>query len=765
MKKIYFTIYFFTLFCVTTFAQISGTVSDKKGEKIPFANVVLLQNDTIILTGTITDENGKFEFANSQNANLIKISCIGYSDFSKKITANETIINAVLTENDVNLQEITVSARRQLTQIKNGAMVTTVENSLLSKEGNAEDVLKKIPGVIKKGDKIEVFGRGTPEIYINGKKVQDESELKNLNSESIKNVQVITNPGVKYSAETKSVIVITTKNTGGEGFSFDVKNTNKFSNYYSTNNALNLNYRKNKLDVFANVVINKNKIEEKGEVQRTSYADEIWTYFTATEHTSKESQYNGKIGFDYQINAKNSLGAYFQSEISQDKISGTSLHDVLQNDIPYDEINMSDIENSKLKPKQNVNFYYIGQAGKLDINVNFDFMSSFKTKDNSVFENSSDFGNRNVNTYSESDKQLLAEKIVLSYPVLNGTLNFGNEHTDSKVKENYKNDEGYIDNSDLRVEENNNAIFMEYSRPFNGVNISAGLRYENIGFEYYSFEEKTDGKTYNNFFPSFSVSAPIKDFNLSFSYSQRTRRPAYYQLSSGINYSSRYLIRSGNPLLKPTKSHDFQFMTIYKIAYLQAFFSIIKNPVLNTTKNYAEDSKIEHVTFENFDKMQIYQIFAGCQPSAGLWSATINAGVIGHYLKIRYREQEKIMNNPLPIIQFFNKLKLPKGFVLGADFDFTGKGQYENVALKTQFNSNISIQKSFFNDALDVKLSIDDIFKTNNQKLDFYNADIFIYQADKSDTRFATLTLKYRFNPAKSKYKGTGAGNDEKQRM
>ena len=53
----------------------------------------------------------------------------------------------------------------------------------------------------------------------------------------------------------------------------------------------------------------------------------------------------------------------------------TSFHNVLENDIHYDKIKMSNTENTKLKPKQNVNFYYIGQAGKLDINVNFDFMS------------------------------------------------------------------------------------------------------------------------------------------------------------------------------------------------------------------------------------------------------------------------------------------------------------------------------------------------------------------------------------------------------
>ncbi|MBR4678674.1 MAG: carboxypeptidase-like regulatory domain-containing protein, partial [Bacteroidales bacterium] len=229
MKRILLMILTAVLIQSAAFAQkISGTVSDKNGAKITFANVVLLQNDSTILSGTITDENGIFNFAETQNANVIKISCIGFADFSKVISETETVINAVLEFSDVNLDEITVSARRPLTQIKNGAMVTTVENSLLSKEGNAEDVLKKIPGVIKNGEEIEVFGRGTPEIYINGRKVQDKNELTQINSENIKNVQVIRNPGAKYSAETNSVIIITTKNAVGEGFSFDVTNDNIF---------------------------------------------------------------------------------------------------------------------------------------------------------------------------------------------------------------------------------------------------------------------------------------------------------------------------------------------------------------------------------------------------------------------------------------------------------------------------------------------------------------------------------------------------------
>ena len=142
MKTIILTILTLVLLHVATFAQISGTVSDPNGEKIPFVNVVLLKNDTIFLSGTITDENGKYEFADTQNADLLKVSYIGYVDFSRDISANETVIDVVLESSDVNLDEITISARRQITQIKDGAMITNISGSPLSKLTDIQHVLK-----------------------------------------------------------------------------------------------------------------------------------------------------------------------------------------------------------------------------------------------------------------------------------------------------------------------------------------------------------------------------------------------------------------------------------------------------------------------------------------------------------------------------------------------------------------------------------------------------------------------------------------------
>ena len=769
MKRILLMILTAVLIQSAAFAQkISGTVSDKNGAKIPFANVVLLQNDSTILSGTITDENGIFNFAETQNANVIKISCIGFADFSKVISETETVINAVLEFSDVNLDEITVSARRPLTQIKNGAMVTTVENSLLSKEGNAEDVLKKIPGVIKNGEEIEVFGRGTPEIYINGRKVQDKNELTQINSENIKNVQVIRNPGAKYSAETNSVIIITTKNAVGEGFSFDVTNDNIFGNYYTQRDKLNMNFRKNKLDIFTNFYHEKRKAKTGVDCQQTNFGDTVWNFYNTNTGNDylKNCDFSGKGGFNYQINQENSFGAFYQYDYQEYNTYIFTGSNVLTNGNLYDFTKINNDKKSTTNPKNSANFYYSGKAGKLDIDFNFDYMSIKNKSVGAGEEYGKTFGWRDVNTLSKRDNNLIAEKLILAYPVWKGKLNFGNEFSKSKSNETYSNLEGYISDSDVKVRENNNAFFAEYNIDLTeNVEIAAGLRYEHIDFDYYVFGEKSAEKKYDEIFPSFSFSAQHGNFYWTLNYTGRTQRPSYYMLGNSMSYVNRYTYHSGNSMLKPSVTNDFGFQVVYKIYYLMGSYSAVKNPILNHSRTYGGDSKITHITVENFDKLNKYQFFIGCQPAVGIWRATANAGIFGQIFKTEYCGKTKKMNNPIAMAQLYNNFTLPKKYIIGLDLDYMSEGSYENVEMNQTFKASFNIQKSFFNDALNVKLSVSDIFNTSAQKVDFYNNDVFLHQDKLFETRLATLTLKYRFNPAKSKYKGTGAGNDEKQRM
>ncbi|MBR6279551.1 MAG: carboxypeptidase-like regulatory domain-containing protein, partial [Bacteroidales bacterium] len=208
MKKILLTI-LVVFFSVTTFAQtITGVVFSENNSPVSFANAVLMAADSSFVSGTITDENGKFSIAKNPKAKFLTVSCLGYE--TKILSVNDTFEKIVLKVSDTELEEVTVSAGLPKTRIKDGAMVTDVQNTLLTKVGSTERMLGKIPGVIRTNDGFEVFGKGKPEIYINGVKMRDNNELESISPENIKNVEVITNPGAQYDAEVKAVIRITT---------------------------------------------------------------------------------------------------------------------------------------------------------------------------------------------------------------------------------------------------------------------------------------------------------------------------------------------------------------------------------------------------------------------------------------------------------------------------------------------------------------------------------------------------------------------------
>ena len=109
--------------------------------------------------------------------------------------------------------------------------------------GTGNDVLAHIPGVIRNGNSIEVIGRGTPLIYINGRQMRNQSELDQLSSDQIKDVEVVMTPGAKYDATVKAVIRIKTIRPVGEGFSFNSRTVAGVNHYVYGLEELNLNYR------------------------------------------------------------------------------------------------------------------------------------------------------------------------------------------------------------------------------------------------------------------------------------------------------------------------------------------------------------------------------------------------------------------------------------------------------------------------------------------------------------------------------------------
>ena len=203
---------------------VSGKLVDEQNQPLPYANVVLLSlPDSAFVNGTISGENGTFTLdATSQNQ-IVKISSIGYKTVCRPVSpANIGIVQLV--SDAQQLGEVVVKADLPKTRVKGDAMVTTVAGSILENAGTGNDLLNKIPGVSANEGDIKVFGAGTPEIYINGRKVRDKSELDQLASDNIKSVEVVNNPGSRYDATVNAVIRIQTKKPQANKYTYETGN-------------------------------------------------------------------------------------------------------------------------------------------------------------------------------------------------------------------------------------------------------------------------------------------------------------------------------------------------------------------------------------------------------------------------------------------------------------------------------------------------------------------------------------------------------------
>ena len=139
--------------------SVSGSLVDEKGNPVSFANVVLLSSkDSSFVQGTISNEQGIFSIDQTSGNNILRISCLGFIPMTK---AYAQFPVTIVMHEDVNLLgEVVVKGNRPSYKLTAEGLQTHVQGTVLSKMGTAEDVLKHIPGLQKKNDAYEVFGKG-----------------------------------------------------------------------------------------------------------------------------------------------------------------------------------------------------------------------------------------------------------------------------------------------------------------------------------------------------------------------------------------------------------------------------------------------------------------------------------------------------------------------------------------------------------------------------------------------------------------------------
>lgn len=667
------------------------------------------------------------------------------------------------------LGEVVVTANPRVTTVKGDALVTRIAGTQLEHAGTAKDVLVRVPMVVDNDGILEVFGKGSPAIYINGRKVNDPQELSQLNSQDIKNVSVITNPGASYAANVKSVIIIRTKPPKGDGFSGTLRIDNGFQRYFRTGNSINLKYRTRGLELFANYGwwYGGNRTDRLLDMTTTTSAG---TYNQAIRTTGKES-YNdmtGKIGFSFQFNDRHSIGAFYQNSWNRHHTTGTIPSEVWQDGSLLDRYNSDVNDRSTALPRHNINVYYNGTVGKFNFDFNADYLW-YKSRETSLSDELSEAGDdRTVSTESTNRNRMFAEKLVVSHPLWQGQLRFGEEYTDTRTTNLFTANIPDTPDADNRMDESNIAVFGEFARQFGRFDVGAGLRYEHVKYDYYEMGQhrNSQSKTYNNLFPSLNVSTQIGGVRMALNYSGKTVRPGYEQLDGAISYINRLTYETGNPYLKPTKMQTVEYMAQWRQFFAQVSYSYLKDGVYYITEPYGTDGEATIIRTANLDHRHYLQAFVGGQFSIGAWQPRVNVGMMKQWLALPVNGVPMKMNAPGFIFQWQNAIHLPFDIWLNVDAQLMTHIWDNNMKVtNTPWYLNAKLYKGFFGNAFGVTIEAKDLFNTSQNDVLVYSDAVRIAPKNYSPGRSVMLTLQYRFNTTRGRYRGTGAGNNEKSRF
>ena len=749
---------------------VSGKLIDENSQPLPYANVVLLSlPDSVFVSGTISSEDGTFTLEATSVNQIVKISSIGYKTVCKAVSPVNLGIVQLVSDAQM-LGEVVVEGNLPVTRMKGDAMVTSVENSVLSKVGSANDVLTKIPGITKKQDAFEVFGKGTPLIYINGRKLHDLSELEQLNSDDIKSVEVIRNPGSRYDATVKAVVRIQTVKRQGDGFGFNLR-----SSYYQSDNTdlieqANFNYRHNNLDIFGSVYYNQMESWQDFTLQLEERGTKVWNHDMKSYGEFYSKMLSGNIGFNYQLNDNHAFGMKYKSGKTLNERNPLSKETNINVDnVFYDNIKVHSCDNYYYDPDHELNAYYNGQLGEVNVDFNADYLQNGKSSNSLFQEISQTSENRDVHSVNNVKNRLVAGKLTLSIPLGGGTFAIGSEVTYTHRNDDYINEENYVPASYSKIEELNATGYAEYNRSFPWGDWSLGLRYEHVKFDYYEDGRHIDeqSRTFDNFFPNISFSTQLGKVQAQLSYTAKTQRPTYSELSNNVFYSDRFTLQKGNPTLRPTIIHDLTLSGAWRFLQMSLSYSQTKDWILNWGELVNEDASLTMLSQRNWDKsIPMFTAFLSASPKIGCWAPMMSVGMQKQWLTIDYFKESKNLDNPIFTASFNNTWELPLGFMLGLDSYIQSAGATQNIySEKPNGYVNVSVRKSFLNDALSVELRGNDILKTNRMSYSMYSGDYYLYQKSVWDRQEFAVTVRYKFNTAKSKYKGTGAGDSQKSRM
>ena len=754
--------------------RMIGRVVDTSRQPVAYANVTLLApKDSAFINGGVTNENGNFVIPCKQGEVIMKITSVGYQTSIKRVRVGN-VGTIKLAPEKYFLKGVTIKSRLPKTMLKGEGMTTIVAGSVLEKTMDMNQLLDRIPTVSAKDGAIEVFGRGTPIIYINNHE-RSTTDLQQLSPSDVKSVEVIRNPGARYPASATSVLRITTKKPVGEGLSFDSRTQIKSNDkgHWTEIERLNLTYRTSRLELNAFLYGDHSHYDQadKTMLQTTYTQDAVWRQSSRLTNEFRNTNPMAMLSASYQIDNNNSIGA----RLSYDRYAKQDCNYSMEAETMRDNELVDKSLATSFSPSQSTavasNAYYEGKIGKVNIDFNTDWYWFRGTDKDFTDESFTEIGSseelRNVSTDKLTYNSLVASKLVLTTPLAGGELSFGGEYSTSSRRSTYNVlPKDIIDDEKARIRENMASGYLDYSRSIGKLYVRAGLRYEYVDFNYFDHGVRVGEqcRTFSNLFPSLAMSTSVGDVQMQLGYANDISRPSYHNLRSGIQYDNRYTYESGNPFLLPCLSHNVNYTLSWKWLTFVASFSHIKDEINQLVQTYKDDPRMSLMRLENMPSYNSMMAAVAVSPTIGIWSPTFEVDFNKQWYNMPI-VSGGLLRRPIVKFIFDNTLDTKLAtFSLYMRASTTGDSGSQRLR-RGSFTTDASVQRQFLKRQLTVQFYVSDLFHTGTQHFTYYSGAMRTTAFDfEAQTNF-NLHIRYAFNVGRNKYRGTGAGQSQRSRM
>lgn len=746
MKNKYLTLSLLLTVTLNSWAQqqpatgngvIKGKVIEKNSKNaVSFVSVAVSANGQII-SGDLTDEDGSFTISNLPNSAVeVSVEYIGFKTYKHTVNlSSEKIVDlgiiALETDEQV-LDAIVINTERSTMEQLVDRKVIRVGKDLSTAGASASDIMNNIPSVnVDQDGNISMRGNQNVRILIDGKPthLDPKTLLKQIPSNSIDKIELITNPSAKYNPEGMSgMINFVLKKNMQDGFNGSYNGNITFARVPKFNQGIDLNWRKGKVNFFGNYGYTDHKGYNWGIMEQL---DDNSTQKFDIVNNNKSHTF--KVGFDIYANAKNTFSFYTNQTFSEgigtvaNTITYPSLPVLLQTD-QYSGNDKAQIYNAAYKKT----FTKPGQT--LDFEVNYSKTNQDQSGNFGIAGNSPTHYNDNSNNTVD------AVQANLDY------VHPFNEKTKLEIGAEYRTTG--IDNYYTTTNTIGNKTDFTYDVDIASAYATFGSKFEKWGYQLGARVEKYDvnanytiGSTKDSFkddyltvYPSAFLSyTPTQTDFLQISASRRVDRPNVWQTRPIRDYSTPRVVQVGNPELKPqfTNSIEFNYTKVLGVkgsVTLGTYYRMIDDPIertfyLDTSTPEAIAEKKMVMSYGNFDESTAYgaEISANykvtkwwdMQPSVEYYFR--NQRGIVTVLNPDTNEgelQQREIDNGVFNARMNNNFKITNQLRATLFGFYRGQSKDINGQMNPMYKIDLGVRYTFWDNSANLSLRFNDVFNT-----------------------------------------------------